>query len=112
MRVALAAAWLAGLAHAAPHLVVIVVDDLGHADVGWTNPSMRPLTPNLDALAGAGVKLTALYVQPVCSPTRGALLTARYPMRWGLLHHTFNNDDRFSLFTNETLMPEARTRVS
>jgi arylsulfatase A-like enzyme len=41
-------------------------------------------TPNLDALAARGVRLDAHYAQPVCSPTRSALMTGRYPMRQGL----------------------------
>ena len=41
-------------------------------------------TPHLDKLAAAGAKLDAFYVQPVCSPTRAALMTGRYPMRHGL----------------------------
>lgn len=90
---------------AVPHLVLVVGDDLGHADVGWNNPAMQPFSPRLTELATTGVRFLSLYAQPVCSPTRGALLTGRYPMRWGLLHHTFNNDDRFGLFTNETLLP-------
>ena len=41
-------------------------------------------TPNLDKLANAGARLEQFYVQPVCSPTRAALMTGRYPMRHGL----------------------------
>lgn len=41
-------------------------------------------TPRLDKLAAAGAKLDAFYVQPVCSPTRAAFMTGRYPMRHGL----------------------------
>ena len=41
-------------------------------------------TPHVDKLAAAGARLDAFYVQPVCSPTRAALLTGRYPMRHGL----------------------------
>ena len=88
-----------------PNILTIVADDLGHADVSWNNPDMVSRTPALGELLKEGVLLSSFYVQPVCSPTRGAFLTGRYPMRWALLHHTFNNDDRFSLFTNETLMP-------
>ena len=40
--------------------------------------------PSLDRLAASGVRLDQFYVQPVCSPTRAALMTGRYPMRHGL----------------------------
>ena len=65
-----------------PNMVVLLADDLGWADVGW-HGSQIP-TPNLDRLAKAGAQLDHFYVQPVCSPTRAALMTGRYPIRHGL----------------------------
>ncbi|MGL4554372.1 MAG: arylsulfatase B [Gemmataceae bacterium] len=67
---------------AKPNVVVLLADDLGSADVGWRGSSIK--TPALDRLAAGGARLDAFYVQPVCSPTRAALLTGRYPMRHGL----------------------------
>src|SRR4030095_12759174 len=66
-----------------PHIVFHVADDMGGNDVGF-NGGKEIKTPNLDALAAAGARFDAFYVQPVCSPTRAALLTGRYPMRYGL----------------------------
>jgi arylsulfatase A-like enzyme len=66
----------------APHIVVLLADDLGWGDVGYHGS--RIATPHIDALARSGVRLEQFYVQPVCTPTRGALLTGRYPMRLGL----------------------------
>ena len=43
------------------------------------------LTPHLASLAGAGLRLEQHYSQPICSPTRAALLTGRYPVHTGLL---------------------------
>ena len=66
-----------------PNVVYFLVDDLGRADCGFMGcKDIR--TPNIDKLAGAGAKLEDFYVQPVCSPTRAALMTGRYPMRHGL----------------------------
>lgn len=65
-----------------PHIVLLVADDLGWGDVGYHDSKIA--TPNIDALAQRGVRLNQFYVQPVCSPTRGALMTGRYPMRLGL----------------------------
>ena len=66
-----------------PNVVYFLVDDLGRADCGFMG-GKEIRTPNIDKLAAAGGKLDAYYVQPLCSPTRAALLTGRYPMRHGL----------------------------
>src|SRR5262249_61028574 len=73
---------LAGEKPPPPNIVYLLADDLGWADVGWHGKEIK--TPNLDKLANAGAKLEQFYVQPLCSPTRAALLTGRYPMRYGL----------------------------
>ena len=67
---------------AAPlHILLIVVDDLGWSDVGFHNPQIN--TPNLDHLASEGVILDNYYVQPICTPTRAALLSRMYPIHTG-----------------------------
>ncbi len=65
-----------------PNLLVILADDLGWNDVGYHGSELR--TPHLDALAREGLRAEHFYVQSVCSPTRAALLTGRYPLRYGL----------------------------
>jgi uncharacterized sulfatase len=66
-----------------PNIVVIFADDLGYGDLGaFGAPSIR--TPRLDAMAAEGQKWTSFYVQPVCSPSRAALLTGRLPIRNGM----------------------------
>lgn len=64
-----------------PNILFIVADDLGWSDVGWHGGFGK--TPNLDKLVREGVELDQHYVQPVCTPTRTALLTGRYPSRFG-----------------------------
>lgn len=81
--------FLSGLATGAaepapkPHIVFFLIDDLGYADCGF-NGGRDILTPNIDKLAGGGAVLESHYVQPVCSPTRAALMTGRYPTRTGV----------------------------
>ena len=65
-----------------PNIVVIVSDDQGWADIGYHNDEIK--SPNLDRLCAAGVELDCHYVQPQCTPTRVALLTGRYPSRFGM----------------------------
>ena len=78
-----------------PNVIVIFADDLGYADIGPFSPGAgpaRPLTPHLDRMAAEGVRLTSFYAaQAVCSASRAALLTGRYPNRVGIrgaLNHT------------------------
>ena len=77
---------LAGLAANSPppNIVVIVADDLGWADLGVYGSTFHQ-TPRLDRLAREGLRFTNAYAAcPVCSPTRAALLTGRYPARVGI----------------------------
>lgn len=70
---------------AVPHIVFLLADDLGWADIGYRAGS-DVLTPHLDTLAASGVKLNHLYTQLVCSPSRGAIMTGKYPFKLGLSH--------------------------
>ncbi len=66
-----------------PNILLMVSDDQGYRDIGaFGSPDI--ITPNLDRLAMAGVRLTSFYVTwPACTPSRGSLLTGRYPQRNG-----------------------------
>ncbi|MBL8179248.1 MAG: sulfatase [Bryobacterales bacterium] len=66
-----------------PNIVLILADDLGYADLGFTGATDIP-TPNLDRLAQSGIVFTNAYVShPFCSPTRAGLMTGRYQQRFG-----------------------------
>ncbi|WP_231691050.1 sulfatase family protein [Aureliella helgolandensis] len=63
-----------------PNFVVIFADDQGYQDVGsYGSPDIR--TPRLDAMASEGLKFTDFYAQPICGPSRAAIMTGCYPMR-------------------------------
>jgi len=67
-----------------PNIVLIVSDDQGYHDLGCFG-SEEVKTPYLDRLAEQGVKCTSFYVTwPACTPSRGSILTGRYPQRNGL----------------------------
>ena len=66
----------------APNIVVMLCDDLGYADLGCYGSEIP--TPNLDALAGGGLRYTDYHSYPMCSPTRAALLTGLEPHRAGV----------------------------
>ena len=88
-----------------PNIVLIVADDMGYADIGIHGSKDIP-TPNIDALARAGVRFTDAYVTgPYCSPTRAGLLTGRYQQRFG---HEFNlgRPGQFGLPLSETTLAD------
>jgi len=86
---------------AVERFVYILADDLGWNDVGFHRGALR--TPNLDRLAAEGAALNSFYVQPYSSQTRAALLTGRYPLRYGRQTLTILPADRYGL------PPEERT---
>src|SRR5258708_38155633 len=81
-------AWLAfvALATAAPatrpNILIILADDLGYSDLGCYGSEIR--TPNLDSLAGDGLRFTQFYNCARCCPARASLLTGLYPHQAGI----------------------------
>lgn len=74
-----------------PNIILIMADDLGYGDVGFRKSSPA-VTPCIDAMAASGLVFNRFYAQaPVCSPTRGSVLTGRHPYRYGV---TFANVGR------------------
>lgn len=88
-----------------PNILFILADDLGSYDVSWRGSEIR--TPHLDKLALGGARLEQFYVQPVCSPTRAALLTGRYPMRHGLQVGVVRPWAQYGLPLEERTLPQA-----
>ena len=93
-------------AHAAdkPNIVYLIADDLGNKDAGFRGGKL--FTPNLDKLAASGVTLNNFYVQPFSSQTRAALLTGRYPMRYGLQTMSIIPSSQFGLPTEERTLAQ------
>jgi arylsulfatase len=88
---ALGAAAQSAAATARFNVVLIYADDLGYGDLGCYGSPIR--TPNLDSLARDGARFTHFYsANPVCSPSRAALLTGRYPTRAGVPRVLFPYD--------------------
>lgn len=71
-----------------PNIIVVLSDDAGYADFSSYGGRQIP-TPNIDAIAAAGVRFTNAYVSAsVCAPSRAGLLTGRYQQRFGFEHNT------------------------
>ena len=63
-----------------PNFVIIFADDMGYADIGcFGSTDIR--TPHLDRMAQEGMRFTSFYAQPICGPSRAALMTGCYPLR-------------------------------
>lgn len=98
-----------------PNIIFIVADDLGYADLGCyggRDAPFGPVSPVLDRLAAKGIKFTQGYANsPVCSPTRFAMITARYQYRLrGAAEEPINSKSRGS--TTLGLPPEHPTLPS
>lgn len=92
----------------APHIVLVVVDDLGSRDLGYHGSGI--LTPTIDGLAESGVLLENYYVLPYCSPTRAALLSGRYPLHTGC-HEVINSVSTDGLPLQEETLPQVLRRA-
>lgn len=88
-----------------PHIVYLMADDLGWQDVSYLGKEIR--TPNIDRLADGAVRLTQFYVQPYSSQTRAALLTGRYPMRYGMQTQSLLPSSPYGLPTDERTLAQA-----
>eukprot|EP00035_Acanthoeca_spectabilis_P016511 m.338095 g.338095 ORF g.338095 m.338095 type:complete len:554 (+) comp16533_c6_seq7:3379-5040(+) len=104
---AIFAVMAAGVATSAPpNIMFILADDLGYNEMGFMNGTRGLITPHLDALANAGVILKNYYVQPICSPTRSALMTGRYTIRLGTQTNVIYWDTPWGVPLNETYIPQ------
>jgi len=70
-----------------PNVVILFADDLGYGDLGCQG-HLKFKTPALDQMAAEGVRLTDFYVPvPYCAPSRGTIMTGRYPWRHGVIRN-------------------------
>ena len=128
------ALWLSASALAAlsaspplPHVVFILADDYGWNDVGYhqnavssANPRGLPtvnatdgtiLTPTIDRLSAESVRLEAYYVQPLCSPTRGTIMTGRYVSHTGVGPDVIKPTMPYAMPKDEVFLPEHMRRA-
>lgn len=84
-----------------PNIILMMADDLGWGDVGFTG-NTKILTPHLDNMAATAMRMDRFYSQaPVCSPTRGSVMTSRHPFRYGIFEANVG-----LLRTEEVTLPE------
>ena len=97
---------LIGCQASKPHLGFILVDDMGHDDF-YTSGDLAAAWPATSKLAGSScVKVEHYYTQPVCTPTRGAFMTGRHPIRLGLQHMVIGGAQPYGLPLDEVTLPQ------
>jgi len=96
-----------------PNIVLMMADDLGWADVGYNQTEDLKaarddlsLTPQIDRISAEGLRFNRFYTQAICTPTRTALLTGRYPWRMGMASGVVLNHLEYGLPLDETTMAE------
>ncbi len=92
-----------------PNVILIMADDLGYGDLGCFNKDCPFKTPRLDRMAAEGARLTSFYVPtPYCAPSRGTILTGRYPFRHTVVRNPApdSGDSNFGLPQSEITIAE------
>ncbi len=100
-----------GVSLSKPNVVLILADDLGWGDVSYNQTAEEKSarndlarTPNIDRISAAGIRFDHFYVQPICTPTRAALMTGRYSFRTGMASGVILNHLKYGLPLDETTL--------
>ena len=98
---------------ARPNIVLIMADDLGWADVSYNQTEADRAarndlarTPEIDRICAQGVRFERFYAQPICTPTRAALMTGRYAWRTGMASGVVLNHLEYGLPLDETTLAD------
>ncbi|CBY30794.1 unnamed protein product [Oikopleura dioica] len=88
-----------------PHIIFVMIDDLGFDDLGYVNDDV--ISPNIDFLAKNALHIENYYNQPSCTPSRAAFMTGRYNIRYGMQSGVIKPDEPEAIPLSETLLPQA-----
>nr|KAG5687610.1 hypothetical protein BaRGS_023332 [Batillaria attramentaria] len=93
MSLTLVAIFVPALVSAKPNIIFVLMDDVGHRDLGYTDPTFY--TPTIDRLRSEGIRMSQTYTPPNCGPSRSALFSGGYSFRFGLQKEDANNTTPF-----------------
>lgn len=88
-----------------PNIVFILGDDIGWNDMGF-HGSTQCQTPRIDQLAREGIILENMHVQAMCTPSRAALMTGRYPAHIGMQHFVISGAEPWGMDPEQTILPQ------
>jgi arylsulfatase A len=88
-----------------PNVIILFADDFGYGDVGHNAPGVVWETAAIDALAYTGATFKDMHTFPLCTPSRGQMLTGRHPIRTGVTTN-FSPDSLFGLPDTEFTIAE------
>lgn len=89
-----------------PHLLFVLVDDMGYNDF-YSSTDISGAWSNVQTLADERcIKVEHYYTQPICTPTRGALMSGRYPVRLGLQHGVIGGSQDYGLPLDEVTLAD------
>ncbi|VGO18148.1 sulfatase-like hydrolase/transferase [Pontiella sulfatireligans] len=86
-----------------PNVLVFILDDAGWKDVGYMGGDIA--TPEIDKIAGQGVRLNKFYTYSTCTPTRAAFFTGEAPSRSGIVY-PIQHDDHYGIPAEKETLPE------
>jgi arylsulfatase A-like enzyme len=89
-----------------PNILFLLIDDLGYGSIGNGESDISFASPFLSSLAKNGIMLTNYYTQEICSPSRAALMTGRYPLTVGMQLGEVSTNEKWGLNLTEILLPQ------
>lgn len=89
-----------------PHVVLVYIDDQGYNDMGPDSTDLAEFTPGIKAVWEDGIWLSTYYGQHICTPSRAALLTGKYPIHTGMNHGFISGNDPWGLPLKYKTMPQ------
>ncbi|KAK7465905.1 hypothetical protein BaRGS_00037557, partial [Batillaria attramentaria] len=104
MSLTLVAIFVPALVSAKPNIIFVLMDDVGHRDLGYTDPTFY--TPTIDRLRSEGIRMSQTYTPPNCGPSRSALFSGGYSFRFGLQGNGLRTSAGSSVPLNHTILPQ------